>query len=142
MQTYLAITTIDAPMEAVWEVLSDVSAWPELLPTVSKVESFDSKSLDIGARFKVHQPRLRPAIWVVTEVVPPARFVWVAQSPGLKMVADHCVTQASQETTRVSLRFSFSGFLGGFVGRFFGKVTESYLVQEAAALKRKVEGMQ
>jgi hypothetical protein len=56
------------------------------------------------------------------------------------MVAEHTVTQYSSATSNVILRFSFAGMLGGIIGRVFRSVTESYLAQEASALKRRVEG--
>ena len=139
MLTYTSSTSIDAPAEAIWLVLSDVVRWPKWLPTVSQVEPLDGNSLRLGARFVVHQPKLRPATWTVTEIAEPGRFVWVARSPGLHMVADHTVTQDSPVASRVVLRFSFGGLLGGIIGRMFGSVTQSYLAQEGASLKERVE---
>ena len=139
MPTYDASTSITANAEVVWRVLSEVSRWPEWLPTVSTVEPLDGKVLSIGSRFVVHQPKLRPATWVVTELAE-RHFVWVARSPGLVMVAEHTVTQHSSATSRVILRFSFNGLLGGIIGRVFRSVTQNYLAQEASALKQRVEG--
>jgi hypothetical protein len=87
----------------------------------------------------VHQPGLRPATWTVSEIDEPRRFVWVARSPGIQMVAEHGVTQDSPATSRVVLRFSFGGLMGGIIGRIFRNVAESYLAQEAASLKQRVE---
>ena len=139
MPTYEASTSITANAEVVWRVLSEVSRWPEWLPTVSTVEPLDGKVLSIGSRFVVYQPKLRPATWVVTELAE-RRFVWVARSPGLVMVAAHTVTQRSSATSEVILRFSFNGLLGGIIGRVFRSVTQNYLAQEASALKQRVEG--
>ena len=85
------------------------------------------------------QPKLRPATWVVTELKLLRRFVWQARSPGLLMVAEHIIEEASAGTSRVTLRFSFSGLFGALIGSFFGFITESYLAQEVASLKSKVE---
>jgi len=139
MLTYESSTSVDAPVEAVWRVLSDVSQWPNWLPTVSRVEPLNGKSLRVGSRFVVHQPRLRPATWTVSEIDESRRFVWVARSPGIQMVAEHDVTKDSPATSRVVLRFSFGGLLGGLIGRIFRNVTESYLAQEASSLKQQVE---
>jgi uncharacterized membrane protein len=139
MLTYESSTSIDAPVEAVWRVLSDVSQWPHWLPTVSRVEPLNGEALRPGARFVVHQPKLRPATWTVSEMDEPRRFVWVARSPGLQMVAEHAITQDSPATSRVVLRFSFGGLLGGIIGRSFKPIAQSYLVQEAASLKQRVE---
>jgi uncharacterized membrane protein len=139
MLTYESSTSIDASVEAVWRVLSDVSQWPMWLPTVSRVEPLDGNSLRLGARFVVHQPKLRPATWTVSELDEPRRFVWVARSPGVRMVAEHAVTPDSPATSRVVLRFSFGGLLGGIIGKSFSTIAQNYLAQEAASLKQRVE---
>ncbi|MCL2658208.1 MAG: SRPBCC family protein [Betaproteobacteria bacterium] len=139
MPTYEASTSINADPDSVWRALSDVAKWPEWLPTVLKVEPLDGERLSVGSRFVVHQPKLRPATWVVTELAETGRFVWVARSPGLVMLAEHDIAQHSSTASRVTLRFSFNGLLGGVMGRMFRSMTESYLAQEAASLKQRVE---
>lgn len=130
---------IAASADAVWCVLSDVCRWPDWLPTVLKVEPLDGEDLRIGTRFVVHQPKLRPNTWTVAELAEAGRFVWVARTPGLVMVAEHTVTRQSSATSKATLRFSFNGLLGGIVDHLFRAVTENYLAQEAASLKRRVE---
>lgn len=139
MRSYEAATSIAAPRDAAWRVLSDVAAWPEWLPTVTSVEPLDGRTLEVGSRFRVCQPKLRPATWVVTELEPPRSFVWLARSPGLRMVAAHTIDETSPGHSRVILRFSFAGLLGGLVARLYGPLTQSYIAREAAALKGKVE---
>ena len=120
-------------------MLAAVVAWPEWLPTVTSVQPLDGNALKVGFRYVVRQPKLRPATWVVTELEP-LRFVWQARSPGLLMIAEHTVEEKSAGTSQVTLRFSFNGLLGVPVGKLFRSITESYLAQEAASLKSKVEG--
>ena len=139
MQTYEVFTSIAAPRDAVWQVLSKVAAWPEWLPTVNSVHALDGDCLDVGSRYVVRQPKLRPATWVVTELEQPRRFVWVAHSPSLRMTAEHTVDEISSGMSKIVLRFSFAGLLGGLVGRLYGSATKSYLAREAASLKQKVE---
>lgn len=141
MPTYETFTSIAAPQEAVWRVLSDVAAWPSWLPTVAKVEPLDGEVLRLGARFLVHQPKLRPATWTVIELEEPRRFVWVAQSPGCKMLAEHTVDKEWSDVSRVVLRFSFTGPLGSLLGWLFRSAAENYIGQEAFALKKKVEAL-
>lgn len=140
MRSFEASTSIAAPREAVWRVLSDVAAWPEWLPTVDGVQPLDGTRLAIGSRFLVRQPKLRPATWVVTVLEPPRRFVWRARSPGLEMVAEHIVDESAPGTSSVVLRYSFAGLLGGPIGRIYRSITERYLSLEAASLQRTVEG--
>jgi len=138
MLAYEASISIAAPGDAVWHELSDVVDWPAWLPTVESVDALDSTALEIGSRFVVKQPKLRPAVWVVVVLEPPRRFVWIARSPGLEMLAEHIVEAAGQGA-RVLLRFSFGGLLGGLIGRLFRTTTVTYLEREAAALKRRAE---
>ena len=136
--TYEARASISAPGDAVWRILSDVAAWPEWLPTVDAVEPLDSRTLQLGSRFRVRQPKLRPATWVVTELGD-ARFVWCARSPALLMTAEHSVYRENATASRVLLTFSFAGLLGGIVGRVFRSTTQRYLAIEATSLKSKAE---
>ena len=141
MPTYEASASISASADEVWRILSDVASWPEWLPTVTTVESLDTKTLKPGSRFLVRQPKLRPTTWVVTEFSPPVRFAWIARSPGLAMTAEHMVDAHTPGASRVLLRYSFSAPLGGLVGRLFRSITERYLAQEVASLKLKAESM-
>ena len=140
MVTYEASISIATPRDSVWHPLADVAAWPDWLPTVASVRPLDSARLELGARFVVRQPKLKPATWVVTVLEPPRRFVWAARSPGLRMTAEHIVDESASGAA-VLLRFSFGGFLGGLIGRLFRATTEAYLAQEAAALKQKAEAL-
>jgi uncharacterized protein YndB with AHSA1/START domain len=139
MLTYEATRSIAAPRAVVWPVLSDVAAWADWLPTVTKVEPLDGRSLRPGARFVVHQPKLRPTTWIVSELDPPRCFVWVARSPGLRMIAEHALGEDATTASQVTLRFSFAGVLGGIVGRLSRSLTESYIAREAASLQERVE---
>jgi hypothetical protein len=91
-------------------------------------------------KYKIIQPKLRPATWVVIDIEPPRRFAWESRSPGLLVVADHIIEEPLPGRSNVALRVSFSGFFGAPVGWLVRSITERYLAQEAAALKLKVEG--
>jgi uncharacterized protein YndB with AHSA1/START domain len=142
MPTYEASISIAAPRESVWRVLADVAAWPQWLPTVTSVQALDGDPLKLGSRYTVHQPKLRPATWVVTELKPPHSFVWRARTPGLLMIATHAIEKDPTSGSRVTLRFEFVGLLGAPLGWLFRSITERYLAQEAASLKLTVEGRQ
>jgi len=140
MLSYEASLSIAASRESVWSVLATVIAWPEWLPTVSSVEALDGGPLQMGSRYTVRQPKLRPATWVVTQLEPPRCFVWQARLPGLQMIASHTVDERSAGNCQVTLRFSFAGLLGAPIGWLFRAVTQRYLAQELASLKSRVEG--
>ena len=119
-------------------MLSAVAKWPEWLPTVISVEALDGQSLTLGARYKIIQPRLRPTTWVVTKLEPLHRFAWESRSPGVVVVADHIIEEASSGKSNVVLRVSFSGLFGAPIGWLVRPITQRYLAQEAAALKLTV----
>jgi hypothetical protein len=132
-------TVIAAPAEAIWPTLSGVTAWPEWLPTVTSVEALGGAGLAPGARFLVKQPRLRPAVWVVTDVVQPLRFRWESRSPGALVVGDHSIAPLTDGESQVTLGIDFSGFVGSMAGWFYASLTRSYVAREADALKQTVE---
>lgn len=138
---YTSTVVIRAPAERVWEMLSAVESWPQWLPTVSRVEALDGTPLQLGARFRLTQPKLRPTVWTVSELEPLLRFTWRAKSSGMEMVADHVLERVAPETTRVQLTFQFKGWLGSLLGAVFGAITRDYIAQEAQALKLRAEAV-
>lgn len=139
MRRYESRIEISAASDRVWKVLSDVTRWPQWLPTVSDVVALDGESLAVGARFRVRQPKLRTVVWTVTELEDSRRFVWESRLPGVQMIAEHAVVEKTGDACEVVLRYSFDGPLGSVVGRLFRSITTRYLMQEATALKYAVE---
>lgn len=140
MPTYQVTETIAEAQTSVWPVLADVLRWPDWTPTVSKVEALDGPTLVLGSRFKVIQPKLQPAVWTVTAISPSDHFSWSARSPGVQMIAEHTLRAEDAGTTRLELRFTFTGLLGPIVGALARRVVIDYLSTEAAKLKSTVEG--
>jgi ribosome-associated toxin RatA of RatAB toxin-antitoxin module len=130
---------VNAQPHRVWNLLSDVTRWPQWLPTVTHVEALDGEPIVVGARYRVQQPKLRPAVWTVTEVEDSRRFVWEAYLTGIRMVAEHDIVDKAQGVSEFILRYSFGGLLGGVVGRIYRPIVTQYLAQEATALKQAVE---
>lgn len=139
MPSFSATRQIAASPSVVWRYLADVLAWPDWLPTVSRVEPLSSPELSIGSRYRVVQPRLRPTIWQVTTVEPGRNFAWEASSPGLAMRADHTVRSSRDGGSEVGLEFRFSGLLAPLVALLAGGITRRYLTIEADTLKERAE---
>ncbi len=131
--------SINADQASVWKVLSDVAHWSEWTPTVSKVEILDQPELKLNNHYKVFQPKLQPAVWTVTTLVPPSSFVWESRMPGMHMVAEHIVKAVNANQANVTLSFAFNGFLGEIMGRLYRNMVESYIATEAQSLKKRVE---
>jgi uncharacterized membrane protein len=139
MVRYEASASIRAAVSDVWGVLVDVESWPAWLPTVHSVEALDGPGLRAGARYKVTQPKLPPAVWQVTLADPSRGFTWESHSPGTHIVAEHIVAAEPDGGTALLLRLSFDGIVGQVVGRMSRKTSGRYLAQEAVALKKTVE---
>lgn len=139
MVRYETTAVIFASDEQVWNVLADVARWHEWTPTITRVEPLDSEPFNTGSRFRVAQPRLRPAVWTVTESTPPKGFTWESRSAGMYMAAEHSIRPRSEHECQVMLRMTFSGLLGNVIGRLYKNLTESYLAQEVATLKQRIE---
>jgi uncharacterized membrane protein len=132
-------TSIDiaAPMARVWAVLSDVSRWPEWTDSVDSVD-LDGDALRVGSAARVKQPKLPPATWRVTELMPGRSFTWVARAPGLTSAGSHELEEFEGVTSaRLSLRQS--GPLAPLMRLLIGRLTERYVEMEARGLKQRSE---
>jgi uncharacterized membrane protein len=134
-----ASTEIDAPAPRVWEHVQDVERWPDLLETVTSVEPLTPGPLATGSRYRVVQPRLRPAVWSVTAYVPGRSFRWVSPNPGVATTGDHTVTPLGDQRARLDLTIEHRGPLAWLVGRLTRRLTEDYLAKECAGIKRAAE---
>jgi uncharacterized protein YndB with AHSA1/START domain len=132
---------IQAAPAQVWQVMSDVEAWPSWTASVTSVHLLDAGPLRVGARAVVRQPRLPVATWRVTDLVPGPSFTWVARGPGLRTTGRHEVVPDGDWST-ATLTLDQEGPLGGLVGRLTRDLTERYLALEADGLKRRSEGQQ
>jgi len=136
---FTATTIIAAPPERVWDLLADVLRWPDWLPTMTSIEPLGPEALALGARYRISQPRLRPAIWTVVRLEPQRSFSWESRSPGVRTLADHSLTSLPVGSTSVTLRVAFSGPLAVLARLLAGSLTRGYMSREAALLKQRAE---
>jgi len=129
---------VDAAPDRTWAVMIDVARWPEWTDSVTTATPLDAGPLGVGSRVRLEQPRLRPAVWTVTEFSPVDRFVWTSRSPGLAISAAHRVTP-SAAGSRATLSIDVGGLLAPVVSRLYGRLMERYLAMEAAGLKARSE---
>jgi uncharacterized membrane protein len=135
---FISSIDIDAPPSVVWEIWSDIERWPEWTASVSRVQPLEPGPLAVGLRARVEQPKLRPAEWRVTEVVPGRRFVWISSSPGLRATATHDVEPRGAGSRAIST-ITFAGPIGWLVGRVWGSLTQGYMDMEGEGLKARSE---
>ncbi len=132
------MTTADP--EQVWAVMSDLDAWPEWLPTVDSVKREDPhKPHGVGAAYRLKQPRLPRARWVVTKWEPGHGFTWTSSAPGVTTTATHQLTPLDGGGTEIVLGITWSGPLAGLLGLLLGRLTRRYVDTEAASLAERAE---
>jgi carbon monoxide dehydrogenase subunit G len=129
---------IEAPPRRVFEILQDVERWPEWTSTVTRVQRLDGGPFAVGSRARVSQPRLRPAVWQVTELVDERNFTWITNAPGLRMTAGHLIERQGSGS-RVELSFELSGLISPIASRLYGALIEQYVATESLGLKRRCE---
>ena len=128
---------IDAPVDIIWSVLTDVEKGPEWTASIRDVELLAPQPLRLGSRVKVRQPKLPTAVWEVTDFQPGRSFTWVNRSPGLTSQATHEII-GTEERPRVRLMIRQHGLLS-FLAWPFLPTTRRYVDMEAAGLKKRCE---
>ena len=136
---YETTVDINAPVDAIWSVLSDVATWPEWTQSIRDVELLAPQPLRLGSRARVRQPKLPTAVWEVTDFQPGRSFTWVNRSPGMTSTGVHEIVGTADQP-RVRLMIDQSGPLS-FLARPFLPLTRKYVAMEAAGLKKRCESL-
>ena len=137
MTEFSVSVDIQAPADRVLAVILDVEHWQEWTPSIASIQRMDSGPFRIGSEARVVQPKLRPAVWRVTEL-DERGFVWVTRGPGLFVAGNHHVASRRSDST-VTLSLQFSGVAGWLAARIYRKLNEQYLNMEANGLKARCE---
>ena len=130
---------IDAPQQRVWEVLTDLEAWPRRIETVDVVEVLTPAPLESGSRVRLKQPKLPEGTWDITVWEAPSYFEWRQQSGGVTSVAGHGVEMLEGGRSRLTLSLDMRGVLIPIVGLFYRSLVERYMTTEAQGMKRAAE---
>jgi len=136
-RNYFSITVeIPAPRQQVWSVMTDVEHWPEWTSSISRVKPLTPGPLQVGSRMRIHQPKLPPAFWRVTELIPGTGFTWVSVAPGVRVTAQHTAEEIPTGS-HVRLSIRYEGLLGRWLAQWTGRLNERYLAMEATGLKAR-----
>ncbi|HXJ76594.1 MAG TPA: SRPBCC family protein [Candidatus Dormibacteraeota bacterium] len=133
---FIRSVDIAAPLPLVWSVMADVEHWPEWTASVSRVQRLTPGPLQVGSRVRIHQPKLPPALWRVTELVPDRGFTWIGRAPGVRVTARHMVEGIAMGT-RATLSIVYQGVFGTLLARWVGDLNGRYLDLEANGLKSR-----
>lgn len=130
---------VDASQQRVWEVLSDLEAWPQRIETVDEAELLTPAPIITGSRVRLKQPKLPEGTWEITAWVAPSFFEWTQKTSGVTSVAGHRVEALGTARARLTLTLDMRGLLIPIVGLFYRSLTERYMDLEAEGMKRAAE---
>jgi uncharacterized membrane protein len=136
-----AAAAIAAPVALVWDVLVDVEDWPRWTESMTSVRRLDDGPLRVGSSARIEQPRMRPMVWTVTELVPLQTFTWTTRAPGITIAGIHRVHAEGGGATRLELAAVGSGPLAGIADLLAGRRTRRYVQLEAAGIKAAAEAV-
>ena len=130
---------IDAPQQRVWDVLSDLEAWPRRIETVDLVEVLTPGPLAEGSRVRLKQPKLPEGTWEVTAWDAPTYFEYRQRSSGVTSVAGHRVEALEGRRSRLALELDMRGLPVPIVARLSRRMINRYLASEAQGIKSASE---
>jgi len=132
-----ASITINAPIDVVWSVFTDVERWPTWASSFTSVELIDGP-MRLGAKARIRQPRLPTVVWEVTKWEPGRSWTWTATGPGARTEASHNLTVSGRSTVAEQSIVS-SGPVGRLLAFAWRSLTRRYLAIEAEGLKQRSE---
>ena len=130
--------SIAARPHDIFLVLLDFRRWNQWTQSVTQMSVLDNEQPKPGVGIKVLQPKLSPAVWTITEIVPDTRLTWEKGSFGLRMVSEHLITLHGDEVS-VTIRMTYNGPLAGLVFNLTQSLTNRYMTLEINGLKRECE---
>ncbi|HDT12724.1 MAG TPA: polyketide cyclase/dehydrase and lipid transport, partial [Candidatus Aminicenantes bacterium] len=122
---------IEAPVETVWEVLSDLENWPRWNKSVSRIRI--NGSVEAGTSFEWASGGFK-IVSRLEEVAPPARIAWTGKMFGVRAV--HVWELAERgRSTHARTEESFEGWLAKLFPGLMKRTLAKALDQGLAALK-------
>lgn len=137
MKHFYAETTINAPAETVWALLTDAGAYTSWNSTVNKIEGKIAPGEKIKVHAKVNPDRAFPV--KVSEFEAPRRMVWSGGMPlGLFKGERVFKLDPVDGGVKFSMDEKFTGPLAGLIGKSIPDLQPSF-DEFAANLKAKAE---
>lgn len=137
MKEYKASTTIHAPPEKIWAVLTDGASWPQWDPSCDKIEGRIAPGEKLKAFTKLSPGRAFPV--KVSEFVPNQKMTWSGGMPlGLfKGVRTFTLTPKGDQV-EFTLHEVFSGPMLALIGGSIPDMSEAFQ-KFVEGLKRRAE---
>jgi uncharacterized membrane protein len=130
---------IDAPQQRVWDMVSDIEAWPGRIETVDIVELLTPAPITKGSRLRLKQPKLAEGTWEIAVWDAPSYFEWTQKMTGSTTVAGHRVEALGESRARLTLTLEMRGLLVPVMALFYKDLTNRYMNLEAEGMKRAAE---
>lgn len=130
--------TIDAPVDVVWRLTTDVANWPSITPTVTRIERLDDGPIRVGSRARIKQPRQAESVWTVTRLDEGREFTWQTRRMGLTMTGSHLLA-TDGDRCRNTLTLDLEGRGAKLFGLLFGRQLYGAIETENAGFRTKAE---
>lgn len=137
---YETTVEIQAPMELVWAVTTDVEGWPAWTASVRSAELLDGGPFALGSRAALHQPRSPRAVWTVTALEAGRAFTWESRGPGVRTTATHELSALSGGGSSMRLTVDVSGPVAFCLWPLLRGTVRRFVEMEAEGLRRRCEG--
>ena len=126
MRRHHAATSIAAPPDEIWRILTDGAAYPEFDPSVERVEGRIAPGETLRVYTKLNPGRTFPV--KVTEFVLGSRMAWTGGMPlGLfKGVRTFVLDPRPDGTTGFTLEETFTGPLLPLIGRSIPDMSDAF----------------
>jgi uncharacterized protein YndB with AHSA1/START domain len=129
---------INAPGERVWQVTTDVEAWPKWAPAMERIQREDSGDFKLGSSALIKQKQMPETRWTVTEINPGHHFSWKTRVMGMEMIATHIITAGERAVTNL-LRIEMKGLTIKLLGFMIKPLVKRSLREENRGLKQYCE---
>jgi len=126
---------IQAPIEKVWNLLSDIDRWPSWNPAISSSKLEGPLASGTSFRWK---SKSAPIVSILHEVVPQKRISWTGKSMGAKAI--HIwELEAQENNVLVKTGESFDGWIVKLLKGMMQKTLDQSLQEWLLCLKYTVE---
>jgi hypothetical protein len=126
---------IEAPIAAVWRILSDIASWPDWNLSISKMSLDGPIRAGTTFRWTAASARIKSCL---QEVDPPRRIAWTGATIGIRAVHIYDL-EVEGAGTRVATRESFDGLVARLLRRTLQRSLDKDLAAGLAALKAEAE---
>ena len=132
------ISVINALSGDIFKVLMDFGQWNQWTASITEMSVLNNDRPGTGARIKILQPKLPPAIWTITESLPDRSLTWEKRSFGLVMLSELLVVTGNNGAS-VTIRITYQGPLASLFYMLTRSLTDRYMTMEIDGLKRECE---